>query len=167
MLFPWRPALSIINSGLVPWKLQISVFFDNIRSCRSEEIHRLWPRRFCYHRCSVACSHRWFWRWGHVVGFKVVTCFLVQTGVGLEVGNNREHVSFKHCEGTTNGQLHLSAGSHASATHLSLEARKRAGIPTVPKLQRKWTTAISSVMWLLTPQGISLLWQGSNGCGYE
>lgn len=67
----------------------------------------------------------------------VVTCFLVKTGVGLEVGNNREHVSFKHCECTTNGQLHLSAGSHASATHLSLEARKRAGIPTVPKLQRK------------------------------
>lgn len=70
-------------------------------------------------------------------GGHVVTCFLVKTGVGLEVGNNREHVSFKHCECTTNGQLHLSAGSHASATHLSLEARKRAGIPTVPKLQRK------------------------------
>lgn len=63
--------------------------------------------------------------------------FLVKAGVGLEVGNNREHVSFKHCEGTANGQLHVSAGSHASATHLSLEARKRAGIPTVPKLQRK------------------------------
>lgn len=38
---------------------------------------------------------------GHVVGFKVVTCFLVKTGVGLEVGNNREHVSFKHHKWTT------------------------------------------------------------------
>ena len=38
---------------------------------------------------------------GHVVGFKVVTYFLVKTGVGLEVWNNREHVSFKHHKWTT------------------------------------------------------------------
>ena len=62
---------------------------------------------------------------GHVVGFKVVTCFLVKTGVGLEVGNNREHVSFKHCEGTTSGQLHVSAGSHASATHFVAGGKKK------------------------------------------